>query len=119
MGTHILAIMEDLILYSKISALANHLGMTIERVTLSDLARYSESLPSPRAIVVDLTHYGEDAIDLTNRVKASLCIGIAGHLESSVIRKAREAGYSEVLVRSTLSQRLPEILRGTEPGSNP
>jgi DNA-binding NtrC family response regulator len=110
---------EDLILYSKISAAVRHLGMTIERATLSDFARNTGNQPSPSAIIVDLTHYGEDAIDLAKRVKPSLCIGIAGHLESSVIRKAREAGYSDVLVRSIASQKLPKLLANAKPSSDP
>ncbi len=111
MGPHILAVVDDLILYSKIKAVAEQLGLSVERTTPGELAGPKTNRRWPLAIIVDLTHYGARGLTVTARGEAGpFLIGIAGHLETELIRKARDAGWNEILVRSMLAVRLPQIL---------
>ena len=120
----ILVVVDDLLFASKISETARRLGLAVEAVKIEDL-RGRVRRGAARAVIIDLNHRSGAAIEAVRALKAdspgrgTVC-GFVSHVQSDVIRAAREAGCDEILARSAFARDLPELLarlagRGGEP----
>ena len=120
----ILVVVDDLIFASMILETARRLGVAVEAVKIEDLGARVRQGPV-RSVIIDLNHRSGAAIEAVRALKAdspgrgTVC-GFVSHVQSDVIRAAREAGCDEILARSAFARDLPELLarlagRGGEP----
>jgi DNA-binding NarL/FixJ family response regulator len=113
-GIPILVVVDDLIFASKISETARRLEISVEAVRIEDLAARVRQGPV-RAVIIDLNHPSGAAIEAVRALKAgaswrgTVC-GFVSHVQSEIIRAAREAGCDEVLARSAFARDLPQLL---------
>ena len=114
----IIAAVEDLLFSSKIRAAAKQVGADVvfARNPAEILQRARDDKPA--LVIFDLNSAGTDPIATLQGLKndpatASIpAIGFVSHVQTDVIRAAREAGVDEVMARSVFVTRLPEILSG-------
>lgn len=110
----ILVVVDDLFFASKISETAGRLGIAFEATKIEDLGTRVRQ-GRPRAVIIDLNHRSGAAILAVRALKAetswrgTVC-GFVSHVQSEVIRAAREAGCDEVLARSAFARDLPQLL---------
>ncbi|MDX2199680.1 MAG: response regulator [Phycisphaerae bacterium] len=107
------AIVSDLIFASRITGVANHLGMLVDvvRTEAALLAR----LPGAKLAMVDLNIDGVDGVALLQQIKnvAPQCrvVAFLSHVQVDLAKAARAAGADDVLPRSKFVERLPDLLR--------
>jgi CheY-like chemotaxis protein len=112
----LLAVVDDLFFLSKIQQTAKLLGVRVEAVTPGKLAERTAQSPV-RGVILDLNHRSGSALDALRAIKADAkigptpVVGFLSHVQTDLAAAAREAGCDFVLARSTLSQKLPELLR--------
>jgi CheY-like chemotaxis protein len=101
---------------SKIRATAEAVGVNVRFArTLEALTSSAEEAP-PDLIIVDLHNETVSPIEVATHLKANeklkaiRLVGFFSHVETELQRKAREAGYDQVLPRSVFSRDLAEIL---------
>ena len=114
----IIAAVDDMFFAAKIRATAEHLGTEV---------RFSRSLQGilqaareteTTLIIVDLHAQQFDALALARTLKtdeqlnAVNLLGFFSHVQTALMRQAKEAGYDYVLPRSVFTNRLPEFLEG-------
>jgi CheY-like chemotaxis protein len=110
---------EDLLFLSRIRQTAQMLGIPIEVVDPIK-AQARARTPSVSAVILDLNHRAGAAVELVRALKthpATQGIPITGflsHVQEDLAAAARAAGCDRVLARSTMAQRLPEILQAPE-----
>ena len=111
----ILVAVEDLFFRAKIWEAARLAGVAIEAVGL-DALRAQTAQPDVAAIILDLNDKSGAAVEAVRALRAASCnapltiVGFASHVQSDLIRAAREAGCSQVLARSAFSRDLPRLL---------
>lgn len=116
MAETLLAIVDDLFFLSKIQQTAKLLGLSVEPVAPGKLGERAAQAPV-RGVILDLNHRSGSALDVLRAIKADAMIGATpvvgflSHVQTDLAAAAREAGCDLVLARSTLSQKLPELLR--------
>ncbi len=107
----VLAIIEDLLFSSKLSAAAVQLGVELDTATAVPSTPKSWTLA-----VVDLHLSSQDPLEIIRGLKQQLpgltVVGFGSHVETELFSRAREAGCDCVLPRSAFVQRLPELLQG-------
>jgi CheY-like chemotaxis protein len=115
----IIVVVEDLLFLSKIRQTAQMLGIAIEVV---DPVKAEETArtTSVSAVILDLNHRAGGAIELVRALKAHSATqgipitGFLSHVREDLAAAARAAGCDRVLARSTMAQRLPELLKALE-----
>ncbi|HLH77939.1 MAG TPA: hypothetical protein VKV28_14140 [Candidatus Binataceae bacterium] len=111
-----LGLVRDLIFRSKIDGAAEACGVEIGYV--AELARLAERCAqlSPALIIVDLSDKLFDAREtmavISTAAPQAQVIGFASHVEVSVFKAAREAGFNRVLSRQEFVAKLPALLNG-------
>jgi CheY-like chemotaxis protein len=117
MSRTIVALVSDMFFVSKIRATAEAVGVSITFPRTLEALVSSAAEATPDLIVVDLHNEKLDPIDVATQLKgddslkAIPLLGFFSHVETELQRKAREAGYDEVLPRSVFSRDLAEILK--------
>ncbi len=104
----IAALVDDLFFSSKISGVAKHAGAQVAFCRSADtVAR------DARRILVDLNATSFDPIAEIRKLKAghpAPIVAYVSHVQVDLKRQAEEAGAGEVIARSALAERLPELL---------
>jgi PleD family two-component response regulator len=117
----ILAVMDDLMLQSRVSAAAKASGALI-RFARSEEAAFASAAEGPALILVDLNGRRTNPIAFVARLKADAglsqirVVGFVSHVDADTIAKARAAGIDEVLARGAFIDQLPAILAASQGG---
>jgi PleD family two-component response regulator len=115
----VLAIVDDLLLGSKIRAAARHTGRTIVFARDAERALDDIRAQRPDLVIVDLDRAPLDPIGLVRDIKTSAdlsslrVIGFVSHVHVDRMHEARAAGIDSVLARSAFFAKLPDILSET------
>jgi len=115
----IIVVVEDLLFLSKILQTAQMLGMAIEVVDPIKAGEATRTA-SVSAVILDLNHRAGGAVGLVRALKAHPSTqgipitGFLSHMQEDLAAAARAAGCDQVLARSTMAQRLPELLKALE-----
>jgi CheY-like chemotaxis protein len=117
-GAEVLALVDDLFFQAKLAETARKLGVVLKTVSTGDAL--VESLAGtaigdrPRLVVVDL-NARQGAVEAVERLHSSgnpvPVIGFLSHVQTDLAERARAAGCSQVLPRSSFTANLSEILR--------
>jgi len=116
MSRTIIAVVSDMVFASKIRATGEALGLGIKFPRTLEALISSAEEARPDLIVVDLHNEKPDPIDVATQLKeneslkAIRLVGFFSHVETELQRKAREAGYDQILPRSVFSRDLAEIM---------
>jgi CheY-like chemotaxis protein len=111
----ILAVLDDLFFTVKINEAAKRGGAPVEFVKRAEDA-LDKAQAHPRMIILDLNCASLDPLKLIQDLKSNAglkgirLIGYVSHVQSELIRKAREAGCDMVLARSAFSKDLLRIV---------
>lgn len=114
----VIAAVDDMFFAAKIRATAEHLGTEVRfgRSLQGIVAAARET--ETTLIIVDLHAQQFDALALARTLKADEqlkavnLLGFFSHVQTALMRQAKEAGYDYVLPRSAFTGRLAEILEG-------
>ena len=112
----VLAVVDDLLLGSKIRAAARQTGRTV--VFSRDAGRALDDIRAqrPELVIVDLDRAPLDPIGLVRDIKSSAdlsslrVVGFVSHVNEPAIAAARDAGADRVLARSAFVRLLPSLL---------
>jgi PleD family two-component response regulator len=116
----VIAAVDDMFFASKIRATAEELGVNVRFLRSSDAVVEAALGNSPSLIIVDLHSERIEPIDLVTRLRSSEqlrsipLLGFFSHVHVELSRRAREAGYDQVIPRSAFTSQLPEILLGEQ-----
>ncbi len=118
MNRRVLAAVDDLFFASKIRGTAEQLNVTVEFAkkaeTLFDLAKAE----TPDLIILDLNSEKLDPVATARDLKADEqlravpLVGFLSHVQTDLMRLARDAGLDQVMPRSAFTKFLPQILMG-------
>jgi DNA-binding NarL/FixJ family response regulator len=112
----VLAVVDDLLLGSKIRAAARQSGRTLVFSREADTVLADVRAQRPDLVIVDLDRSSLDPMGVIRDIKASpdlaslRVVGFVSHVHADRIREARAAGIDTVLARSAFFTSLPEIL---------
>ena len=118
MSHKIIAAVDDLFFASKIRAVGEHLGLTVQFVKSVPAAMEAARKERPSVIVADLHSQRCQPLELARQLKADdelrsiPTIGFFSHVETALQTAAQEAGYDRVMPRSAFSNNLARILNG-------
>lgn len=118
MSRKIIAAVDDIFFASKIRAVAEHLGLTVQFVKSVPAAIEAVRQEIPSLIVADLHSQRCQPLELARELKADdelrsiPIIGFFSHVETALQITAQAAGYDRVMPRSAFSNNLARILNG-------
>jgi len=116
----IVAVVDDLFFVSKIRATGKALGMIVKFPRNAEAFRLIIDDEPPVLIVVDLHNEKIDPFDVAKEVKENEALsgipllGFFSHVQVELQKRAREAGYDEILPRSLFARDLANILAGEQ-----
>jgi PleD family two-component response regulator len=119
----VLAVIDDLMLQSRVSAAAKASGAQISFAGSEETA-FARAAEGPGLILVDLNGRRTNPIPFVVRLKADAALskirvlGFVSHVDAKTIAEARAAGIDEVLARGAFINQLPAIL-AAEPSRLP
>jgi PleD family two-component response regulator len=112
----ILAVLDDLMFTSKIKTAAGQLGVTVAFARSADAARAEMEKAVPSLVILDLNNARIDPLGLVQTMRSNPAlasvptVGFVSHVQTELIKAAREAGVDEVLARSAFTMQIAEIL---------
>jgi CheY-like chemotaxis protein len=109
---HIVVIVPDLLIETRIEAVARALDAAVEPVSIQEAAERIAS-SSPALVIVDLAAPGLDLESIASAARRER-VRLAGfypHVDRALRRTAKEAGVNHVYARSRFLRELPAILR--------
>jgi DNA-binding NarL/FixJ family response regulator len=115
MAGTVMAVVEDLLFFSKIQQAAKILNVEVAAVAPSRAAEKAGQ-GQISGVIVDLNHRSGQAVEVIRALKAAAAsnslniIAFASHVQTELIESARAAGCDRVLARSAFSAQLPNIL---------
>jgi DNA-binding NarL/FixJ family response regulator len=109
----IVIVVVDLLFQSRISAVAEALGLDA-RVADTPASVDAMMAVAPAAVVVDVDAAGIEAAAVIRAAKAAgaKVLAFGRHTQPGALRSARDAGADTVVPRSQLAEELPELLAG-------
>lgn len=116
MSRNVIAAVDDLFFASKIRAVAEHLGLTIEFARSDQAVIDAARRETPAVIVIDLHSQKFQPLKLAgqlkedNQLRSIRLVGFFSHVETELQTAAEKAGFDQVLPRSAFTNRLPQIL---------
>jgi CheY-like chemotaxis protein len=111
MASKIVAVLEDLIFTVKISDAAKRAGVAVQFVKTPDDAL--QRAPGAAAMILDLNHVPASLIarlKADEDTRAIPLIGYVSHVQSDIIRQAKESGCDTIMARSAFVQKLGDIM---------
>jgi PleD family two-component response regulator len=114
----VVAVVDDMFFVSKIRATGKALGMIVKLPRTVEAFRAITNEEPPAMIVVDLHNEKMNPFDLASEIKGDErlknipLLGFFSHVQVELQRRAREAGYDEILPRSLFARDLANILAG-------
>jgi DNA-binding NarL/FixJ family response regulator len=121
----VLAVVDDLLLGSKIRAAARESGRVLAFSRDPELVLADIRARRPALVIVDLDRSALDPMGVIREIKSSpdlaamRVVGFVSHVHADRIRDARAAGIDTVLARSAFFTSLPEILAAAPEGDTP
>ncbi|MBD0370849.1 MAG: response regulator [Pyrinomonadaceae bacterium] len=115
-GTIIVAV-DDMFFAAKIHATAEAVNVPLRFVRQAEELIQAARDETPSLIIFDLHSQRLDPFELARRLKADeelrhiRLLGFFSHVQTELERRAREAGFEQVMPRSAFSRRLAEILQ--------
>jgi DNA-binding NarL/FixJ family response regulator len=113
--TKILALVRDLLLRSRIEAVADTLGAEVTPASTLDLARTRAIGLAPAIIFADLSDGNFPAEETARALRAAApqarLVGFASHVDLKSLAAARAAGFDRTLSRSEFTAQLPELIK--------
>jgi DNA-binding NarL/FixJ family response regulator len=114
-ATKILALVRDLLLRSRIEAVAHTLGAEVIPASTLELARSRAADLAPGVIFADLSDANfpadETARALRAAAPAARLVGFASHVDLKALASARAAGFDLTLSRSEFTAQLPTLIK--------
>jgi DNA-binding NarL/FixJ family response regulator len=111
----VLALVRDLLLRSRIDAVADALGVEVGYASSLDRVNGRCAELNPGAVFVDLSDANFPSDAIAREVKAAApgarLVGFASHVDLKSLASARDAGFGLTLSRSEFTARLPELLK--------
>ena len=107
MPRKIVAVLSDLMFTVKISDAAKRAGVTVEFATTAEQA--VQKADGAAAVILDLNFAPPELIA---RLKPIPLIGYVSHVQTDVIKQARENGCGTVMARSAFVQGLGKMMEG-------
>jgi PleD family two-component response regulator len=114
----VIAIVDDMFFVSKIRATGKALGMIVKFPRTTEAFRATISDEPPELVIVDLHNEKVNPFELAAELKsyrtptAVPLLGFFSHVQADVQRKAKQAGYDEIIPRSVFARDLAKILAG-------
>lgn len=114
----VVAVVDDMFFVSKIRATGKALGMIVKLPRTVEGFRAITNDEPPVMIVVDLHNEKMNPFDLASEIKGDErlknipLLGFFSHVQVELQRRARKAGYDEILPRSLFARDLANILAG-------
>jgi DNA-binding NarL/FixJ family response regulator len=113
--TKILALVRDLLLRSRIEAVAAALGGEATPASTLDLARTRATELAPAIIFADLSDANFPAEETARVLRAAApharLVGFASHVDLKSLASARAAGFDLTLSRSEFTAQLPALVK--------
>jgi DNA-binding NarL/FixJ family response regulator len=113
--TTVLALVRDLLLRSRIEAVANNLGIEVTPASNLDLARTRAIELAPAIIFADLSDVNFPAAETAHTLRAAApvarLVGFASHVDLKSLASARAAGFDLTLSRSEFTAQLPQLIK--------
>ncbi|HEY3838093.1 MAG TPA: response regulator [Bryobacteraceae bacterium] len=106
------AVLEDLMFTVRIADAARRAGIQVDFAKKQD--DLAPRLAGARAAILDLNYVPPETISALKsapETRAIPLIGYVSHVESEVIRQARESGCDSILARSAFVQKLAEMMQ--------
>ena len=115
----VLAVVDDLMLRSRISTAAKGVGVEVKYARSMDATLAAARATSPPALVIlDLNNARAKpletiaALGSDPALAAIPTVGFVSHVDTTTIEAARQAGVDRILARSAFMEQLPQLLRG-------
>jgi CheY-like chemotaxis protein len=111
----VVAVVSDLMFTVKIQDAAKRAGIEAVFVTSQEKV-IAQAQENPVLVVLDLNYAGVEPVDLIRKLKQEettakiQILGFVSHVQTDLIKAARESGCDRVMARSAFSQNLPAIL---------
>ncbi len=111
----VVAVLNDLLFRVKIQEAAKRAGIDVV-FAQSPGEALAQARDQPAVIMLDLNDTNIEPLDLIEKLKGNdgtrniRLLGYASHVQTDLIRAAREKGCDEVMARSAFVQNLPKIL---------
>jgi CheY-like chemotaxis protein len=118
----ILALIDDLMFRSKISAAAKGVGVTLGVAGSPEALLERAGTERPSVILIDLDGQRTRPLDAIQRLTADPglsaipTVGFVSHVHGELIQQARALGIGEVMARGAFAANLPAILGSYEGG---
>ncbi len=115
----VIAVVDDLFFASKIRGTAEQLSVATSFPRRIEALLEAALRDQPALIICDLHATRIDPVELAKLLKADerLCsitlLGFFSHVQTELQQRAEQAGFDQVLPRSTFTKHLPEILAGS------
>ena len=115
----IIAVVDDLFFASKIRGTAEALGVTTSFARKVSVMLEAARRDRPSLIICDLHSQKVDPMDLAKQLKADEqlrsipLLGFFSHVQIELQRQAEAAGFDQVIPRSSFTNNLAEIIRGS------
>jgi DNA-binding NarL/FixJ family response regulator len=114
-STKILALVRDLLLRSRIEAVATTLKAEVTTASSLDQASARAAAIGPTIVFADLSDANFPAVATARDLRAAApgvrLVGFASHVDLKSLAAARKAGFDLTLSRSEFTARLPELLK--------
>lgn len=120
----IVALVDDLIFFTKIVQTARTLGKEAKQTKNVESFKEAVLMLKPELVFLDLSLKSDDPFEAVNFLKAHLgssygegglrIVGYYSHVEGYLAERARQEGIGEYYVRSALVRKLPEVISGQE-----
>lgn len=115
MAAHVLALVRDLMLRSRIEAVAEAAGVEVAFASTYNSLRALAAAAPITTVFADLSDATFDpevtARELTAACPQASVIGFASHIDLKPLAAARAAGFAQTLSRSEFVSRLPALLK--------
>jgi hypothetical protein len=115
MSKPVLILVDDLFWKVRFQETAKGLGAQVVLLSNPDLLREKIEAEQPGLVIVDLALRKEPftAIsEISSQPKAPRMVGYFEHMRTDLWERGKQAGLARVFARSTLSEKLPALLRG-------
>jgi len=113
----VLAVVDDLMLASRISTAAKGLGVDVKFTRSAEaVLAAARGTPPPTLVILDLNGARANPLEIVAALKAapSLAaipiVGFVSHVDTATIESARQAGVDRILARSAFVEQLPHLL---------
>lgn len=116
-GTIIVAV-SDMFFAAKIRATGDALNVPLRFIRTAEEVMRVATEENASLVILDLHQQQPDPFQLARELKSRdelrhlRLLGFFSHVQTELERRAREAGFEQVMPRSAFTRRLPEILQG-------